>query len=89
VTLTAPGLILGIDTVRVAAGESGTRSISMVGLVRLWASQPQGSTRALVLRAALEGAQAGELRFYSSEAAPALRPRLRLSYIPRVQFGIP
>jgi hypothetical protein len=48
-----------------------------------------GSTRALVLRAAAEGAQAGEIRFYSNEARADLRPRLRISYIPRVQFGIP
>jgi hypothetical protein len=90
VLLTAPGdVLLGIDTLRVAAGDSGLRSISLVGLVRLWSAQPTGSTRALVLRSATEGAQAGEIRFYSSEAAADLRPRLRISYIPRVQFGIP
>jgi hypothetical protein len=90
VQLTAPGdVLLGIDTLRVAAGDSGQRAISVVGLVRLWSAQPTGSARALVLRAASEGAQAGEIRFYSNEARADLRPRLRISYIPRVQFGIP
>ncbi len=88
--LTAPGdVLLGIDTLRVAAADSGQRAISIVGLVRLWASQPTNSARALVLRAASEGAQPGEIRFYSNEARADLRPRLRISYIPRVQFGIP
>ena len=90
VLLTAPGdLLLGIDTLRVAAADSGVRAISVVGLVRLWASQPPGNVRAIVLRAAAEGAQAGEIRFHSREARADLRPRLRISYIPRVQFGIP
>ena len=90
VLLTAPGdVLLGIDTLRVAAADSGQRSISVVGLVRLWSAQPTGSTRALVLRPSMEGAQPGEIRFFSNEARADLRPRLRISYIPRVQFGIP
>ena len=47
------------------------------------------STRALVLRSAFEGAEIGEIRFFSREAPAALRPRLRLSYIPRTEFGLP
>jgi hypothetical protein len=61
----------------------------VVNLVRAWRSLPSNTPRALVLRAALEGAQAAEVRFYSIEAPAGLRPRLRLSYVPRTNFGLP
>ena len=60
-------------------------------VVRGWRAPVYDVTpRALVLRVADEGYEPGELRFYSSEAAdPALRPRLRITYVPRVTFGQP
>jgi hypothetical protein len=80
---------LALDSLRVAPSDSGRRSISLVALVRAWRVLPPGTQRALVLRSGLEGVQAGEVRFFSTEAASGLRPRLRLSYIPRTDFGIP
>ena len=78
-----------IDSLRLAPADSGQRVLSLVALVRAWRSFPEGTQRAVVLRAALEGSQVGEVRFFSSEAASGLRPRLRLSYIPRTDFGLP
>jgi hypothetical protein len=81
----------GIDSLRVAAADSGARSIELRSLLRRWATVVQGTApRALVLRASLEGASATEVRFFSADAAdPALRPKLYIEYIPRSSFGVP
>lgn len=87
--LSAPGIAFGIDSLRLSPADSGVRSVSLVSVLRAWRALPSTTQRAVVLRARLEGAQAGALRFFSTEAAPALRPRLRLSYIPRTEFALP
>jgi hypothetical protein len=88
-TLIAPPGLLALDSVRLAPADSGRRSLSLVALVRAWREFPAGTQRALVLRDPFEGLQGGEVRFFSAEAPAALRPRLRLSYIPRTDFGLP
>lgn len=87
--LTGSGAAFGIDTVRVAASDSGRRDVSIVNLVRAWRALPAGTQRGVILRSVLEGADAGAVRFHSSEAASALRPQLQISYIPRSNFGLP
>jgi hypothetical protein len=87
--LSLPGASFSIDTLRLSPADSGLRSISIVNLVRAWRSLPATTQRALVLRATLEGAQASALRFFSTEAPAGLRPRLRISYIPRTEFALP
>ena len=77
-----PGLVLG------PAGE-GVRELAVVQLLNAWRVLPAGTQRALVLRADAEGLQASAVRFYSVEAPAGLRPRLRLSYVPRTNFGLP
>ena len=42
---------------------------------------------AIVLRSVREGELPVEFLFFSSDAAPALRPKLRLSYVPSGQLG--
>ena len=65
-------------------GAGGCRVIS------LWRSQTVTRTpRALVLTTTTEGQLALEARFFSIEAAPALRPRLRISYSTRKSNGLP
>lgn len=79
-----------IDSIRVLPGEGGERSIEIVSALRDWqAIGPNTLQRAIVLRSSAEGASAPEVLFYSSEAAPALRPRLRITYVNKVEFGIP
>lgn len=87
--LLASSSVLVLDSLRLAPSDSGRRAVSLVALVRAWRALPAGTQRALVLRSSQEGVQVGEVRFFSSEAASGLRPRLRLSYIPRTDFGIP
>ena len=88
-SFTSSGRLFGVDSVRLVPTDSGAREVSLVGIVRSWRVLPVGTQRAVVFRASLEGAQAADLRFSSTEAAPALRPRLQISYIPRSNFGLP
>ena len=80
----------GVDTLRFAVKDSVQRSVELVNLVRFWRLAGLANTsRAIVLRSPQEGLTPGELNFFSAEAAAALRPRLRLTYVPRRGFGIP
>jgi len=86
--LNLPGL--EIDSLRVRPSDGGQRAIEMVGALREW--KAVGTTtlqRAIVLRSSTEGASAPAALFYSSEAPANLRPRLRITYINQVQFGVP
>lgn len=79
-----------IDTLRVVPGQGTLRRIEIVTLVRAWrVVGADKATRAIVLTVTQEGASPGELNFYSSDAPADVRPRLRLTYVPRRGFGIP
>jgi hypothetical protein len=81
---------LEIDSLRLKPSDGGVRSIEIVGALREWkATGPTTLQRAIVLRSSTEGASAPAVLFYSSEAAPLQRPRLRITYTAPVQFGIP
>lgn len=84
----APGA--GFDSVQFAPRDSGRVEIEMVNALRAW-SLPisAGAQRAMVLRAGPEAVDPRFVSFYSSRAAPGLRPRLRVSYSPVRSFGIP
>lgn len=70
--------------------DSGLVRFELAGTFALWRTTPEDSLpRAIVLRSAREGVFPSELYFYSSEAAPGLRPRLEVSYVPRVDFALP
>ena len=82
--------LIGIDSIRVKPNDSGRVSIEMVGALRQW--QAIGAStlqRAIVLRSATEGASAPSVLFYSTEAGPSQRPKLRITYVSKVEFGIP
>jgi hypothetical protein len=79
-----------LDSLRTAPYDSGAVSIEVVGLIEVWRLyQPERSSRALVLRLPSEGVGQDELYFYSMEAPEALRPRLRIVYVPRIGLGLP
>jgi hypothetical protein len=74
----------------VVPGQDIVRRFEIVNLVRAWrVVGADRATRALVLTATPEGATPGEINFYSIDAPEDLRPRLRLTYVPRRGFGIP
>lgn len=83
-------MLSGFDSVQYTPADSGLRQLEMVTVLRAWATTGTNtSQRAIVLRATREGQSPIELQFYSTRAAPALRPRLRVSYATRTNFGIP
>ncbi|MGH7620016.1 MAG: hypothetical protein ACREPM_22610 [Gemmatimonadaceae bacterium] len=80
----------GVDSVLAAPADSGVRSFELVGLVRTWKGQPTTvSPRTVALLSGGEGTLPAEIDFYSTKAAPALRPRLRITYIPPFPYGLP
>ena len=80
-----------VDTLRVAPRDSGLKQNEVAAALRQWNSttNPFRQQRALVIRSNDEGLGVFEARFFSLEAAAALRPRLRVSYALRTSFGIP
>jgi len=78
------------DTLRVTPGGSGLKTLEVASLIAVWRTQKVDETpRALVLVSTLEGTSPLEARFYPAEAAPNLRPRLRISYSSRKSTGLP
>ena len=81
---------LATDSLRVVPSDSGARRMELVGIVRVWKNTKAEQTqRALVLVAGSEGSKPAIAAFFSSEAGSALRPRLQLTYVPRVTLGLP
>jgi hypothetical protein len=80
----------GTDSVRLVAADSGVRTFELVRLVKLWAATTATKTpRALSLHSSLEGLSGRQIDFYSLEAPPEVRPRLRITYLPRTAGGLP
>jgi hypothetical protein len=84
------GAAIGVDSVRLVPKDAGLRSIELVNLFRAWREVgTQNSIRAILLRAKQEASSAAELDFVSNEGPVSLRPRLRITYVPRRGFGLP
>jgi hypothetical protein len=79
-----------LDSIRIAPADTGLRRLELVNLIRVWnTTPPTVSQRAIALRIGAEGSNPAQTLFFPSEAAANLRPRLELSYVPRVSFGLP
>lgn len=77
--------VLGADPIPVVPGADGTVEIPLANFISSWRfNGEQLLPPLLVLSYALEGSLPARAEFYSSEAAPELRPTLRLSYIRRL-----
>ncbi len=87
--LVADGFFGGVDSLRLVPQDSGQFVFSIVNLVRSWADLDPNVPRVIVLQLGGEGSRASEVRFFSNEAGPSLRPQLRLTYLPRREFAIP
>lgn len=80
----------GLDSLRVTPADSGQRLVEMVTVLRAWATAGAANgQRGIILRSSQEGTSPLEMQFYSTKAPPALRPKLRVSYATRTNFGIP
>lgn len=79
-----------IDTLTLAANGSGVQEFELIGLLGGWQANVTGRPqRAIVLQVRGEGLDPATITFHSREADPGLRPRLRITYIPRIHLGIP
>lgn len=81
-----PGLVQQIRAPR----DSGIVRFELAGTIPFWRQTPEEDLpRVIVLRSSREGEFPSELHFYSNEAPANLRPRIEISYIPRVDFSLP
>ena len=79
-----------LDSLRLAPADSGVVSFEIVGLVRTWhGNAATVSPRSVALRSAVEGQLPGEIDFFSTKAPAAVRPRLRITYVPQISYGLP
>ena len=78
------------DSLRMAADDDGIREFQVLGFVRNWrGTDPAITPRALALNSGLEGISGRQVDFFSIEALLAMRPRLRITYLPRREEGLP
>lgn len=83
-------VLTGVDTLYTVPSDSGERAVDIVNFVRFWASVSAAETpHAVVLTSTRENGSPLEANFFSSEAAPELRPRLRISFAARPPVGLP
>jgi len=87
--LSADGAFAALDSTRLVPKDSGQRALNILALARTWKSLPVDVPRAVAFRIGLEGSQPAEFRFFSSKAASTVRPRLRITFLPRTESAIP
>jgi hypothetical protein len=86
----SPPSIFQLPSLRLPPNGAEQRSFDIGNVVRFWRSTTtERVPQAIVLRSTYEGLGPVEARFYSLEAAAALRPRLLITYLPRSEYGIP
>lgn len=78
-----------LTALRVIPSDTGVRRLNVLGALNNWTALPVGTPKVLILRTTSEGSEPAEFRFYSMEAAPSLRPRLRVTFLPRVDRALP
>jgi hypothetical protein len=81
-----PGLFAQIRAPR----DSGLVRFELAGAIPFWRLDSESEVpRVIVLRSEREAQFPSEFYFYSSEAPASLRPRIEISYVPRVDFSLP
>jgi hypothetical protein len=90
VLLTDTSFAFPMPSNRMEPRATGEIRMDMVGFSRAWTKEfVEQIPLALSLRVGLEGRTMQELHFYSTSAAAHLRPRLRVTFVPRLQVGPP
>lgn len=89
-TFSLQGVAFSIPSLGLVPADSGVRTIDMAYLIAAWNESPsKDAPRAIVLRAGDDRTAGATILFYSREAPADVRPRLRLTYAPRLEFGLP
>ncbi len=80
----------GLFSQRRAPSDSGLVRFELAAVIPIWRFDSEDEIpRALVFRSEREAQFPTEFYFYSNEAPANLRPRIEISYIPRVDFSLP
>jgi hypothetical protein len=80
-TYKLPPAGIGLDTVPMVR--------TLGNVFNFWRVQGAKTQRGIVFQLVGEGAEPRELLFYGTSAAPALRPRVHVSYVPHARIGLP
>lgn len=81
---------LGMRSFRILPTDSGVRSFEIAPLVRTWKGIADSlNPRVVVLRADSELVAPGRALFFSSKASADVRPKLRITFVPRSNYGLP
>jgi hypothetical protein len=89
--ISAPGLDVN-DSLLVSPRDSGQKTIDMFLLLRDWKTQDAllyPPPRSVVLRASPENVLPFEASFFNSSSPAAVRPSMRISYVPSITYGVP
>lgn len=79
-----------MDSVRLVPADTGARTFEVIAAVRCWrGTKPGESPRALALTSTSEGGVPRLIDFFSLEAPIEVRPRLRITYLPKKEAGLP
>jgi len=76
------------DPIVIHPGATDTIKIEVTNMLQLWAADTTHPT-VILLRPQAEAQYFGEIRFYPSKAALALRPTLQITYVKQFPFGVP
>jgi hypothetical protein len=80
----------GLDSILIAPGDSGVKEFQIAGLIRTWKGTTLDlSPRSIALRSGVEGALPAQFDFFSTRAPAGLRPKLRITYVPQISYGVP
>jgi len=80
----------GLDSVLIAPRDSGVKEFQIAGLIRTWKGTTLNlSPRSIALRSGVEGALPAQFDFFSTRAPVGLRPKLRITYVPQISYGVP
>ena len=81
---------ISADSMKAVPADSGLRAFELISLIRAWRATTADKTpRAVALASLREGLSGSLVDFYSIEAPAAVRPRLRITYVPRQSSGLP
>jgi hypothetical protein len=89
--ISAPGLDVS-DSLLISPRDTGQKIVDMFLLLRAWRMQDAllyPPPRAVVLRASPENVLPFEASFFNTTSSAALRPSMRISYIPSITYGVP
>jgi hypothetical protein len=82
-----------IANAQMAPTDAGLDTLHLVGstanVFNYWKAEGSAIQRGIVFKLVTEGVEPRQILFYGPSAAPALRPRVHISYVPHSIIGLP